>query len=206
MPNQTQIDFLDELIGPDGPYFALIQEDVAFDLGTKILYLERAIHEECRVFLRLLDKLYDGRLVDEARTTNEEFIRALKLINDLCFNNPVKYGDYGTREALTHYFGCLGDVNSDEFKELIQQSIEARIHELREGHLEQVTRERVTRIQAEQDIMGQTGWRVLFDLPVAQLPPTPLGPGFFYNPIIVFDIEINYQNIQYNYIELLRSI
>lgn len=201
MPNQTQIEFLDELIGPEGTYFELIQEDISFDLGTKVLYLERAIHLNCRAFLRALDKLYDENLVGEAKTSNEEFIRALKLINDLYFNNQVKYDVFGTRPALMHYFGSLGDVHPDEFRALIQQITESRIAELQEGNLEQVAMEKAARIESEAYIIRQTGWRELFDLPVAQLPSPAQAPGFFDNHIII----LVHQNIYHN-LEFLRGI
>ena len=90
MPNPTQRELLDSFIAEEGIYFTTIPEDEVFNLGTKILYLERAISQNCQDFLQSLDKLYAPDLDGEAKTANIEFIRALKLINDCCFNNQVK--------------------------------------------------------------------------------------------------------------------
>ena len=104
MLNNTQIEsYLDEFIGEEGIYFEAIRDDESFDDGTKILYLERAISQDCEIFNQNLDKLYNPDLVGDAKTDNIEFIRALKIINDLCFNNEVKYDGYRPRFALKHY-------------------------------------------------------------------------------------------------------
>lgn len=169
MPNSAQRELLDSSIAEEGIYFTTIQDDEVFDLGTKILYLERAISQNCQDFLQSLDKLHNPDLDDEAKTANLEFIRALKLINDFCFNNQVKHGQYGVVEALTHFFGSLGDINPDDFRTAVQTIINARITALRDGHSEEVTLQKTARETAEANIARQTGWRVELDLPVAQL-------------------------------------
>jgi hypothetical protein len=170
MPNPTQRELLDSFIAEEGIYFTTIQEDEVFNLGTKILYLERAISQNCQDFLQSLDKLYAPDLGGEAKTANIEFIRALKLINDCCFNNQVKYGQYGTRATLTHFFGSLGEIDPGDFQTTVQTIINQQIAALREGHLEEVTSQKTARETAETDIARQTGWRAELDLPVTQLP------------------------------------
>jgi len=168
MPNPTQRELLDSFIAEEGIYFTTIQEDEVFNLGTKILYLERAISQNCQDFLQSLDKLYAPDLGGEAKTANIEFIRALKLINDCCFNNQVKYGQYGTRATLTHFFGSLGEIDPGDFQTTVQTIINQQIAALREGHLEEVTSQKTARETAETDIARQTGWRAELDLPVTQ--------------------------------------
>ena len=169
MPNSTQRALLDSFIAEEGIYFETIRDDEAFNLGTKVLYLERAISQNCHNFLQSLDKLYNPDLVAAAKTANVEFIRALKLINDLCFNHQVKYVQYGTRPALTHFFGSLGDINHSDFQTDIQTIINARIATLREGHVEEATAQKTARETAETGIARRTGWRAELDLPLAQL-------------------------------------
>lgn len=48
MPTYAQQEFLNTLIGKEGIYFETVRNDEVFDLGTKILYLERAITQDCK--------------------------------------------------------------------------------------------------------------------------------------------------------------
>lgn len=89
MPNSAQRELLDSFIGEEGIYFTTIKDDEIFSLGTRILYLERSISQNCENFLQYLDKLYGPLLDCVAKAANIEFIQALKLINDCCFNNEV---------------------------------------------------------------------------------------------------------------------
>jgi sRNA-binding regulator protein Hfq len=167
----AQEEFLNELIAEEGIYFEIIREDTTFDLGTKILYLERAISQGCEPFNQFLDKLYNPDLVGELGEANIEFIRAFKVINDFCFNNKVKYGEFGVRDALTHYFSMLGDgVDAEGFRVAVQEKINARIDALNAECEEKVIKEeQEARKAAEQAIARQTGWRKKIDLPSNQL-------------------------------------
>jgi hypothetical protein len=177
--NSTQQNLLDDFIGEKGIYFETIKEDKIFDLGTKVLYLERAISQNCQNFLQSLDKLYNPCLSDEAKTDHVELIRALKLINDLCFNHQVKYeikyddfeSDFEIRSALTHYFGLLDhDIEPRDFQETIQKIINERITELCIDHEKEAEKQKVEREAAEENIAPQVGWRTELDLPTNQLP------------------------------------
>jgi hypothetical protein len=68
-------------------YFNLIESYQPLDVGTKVLYLERAISEDCYTFLESLDRVYDPSLTGQAKQNNLNFIHALKLINDYYLNN-----------------------------------------------------------------------------------------------------------------------
>ena len=59
MPNNSQKALLDSLIAIDGSHFETIRDNKAFNLGTKILYLERAIDQPCATFNESLNKLYN---------------------------------------------------------------------------------------------------------------------------------------------------
>ena len=54
----AQLELVDSLIGREGCYFEVIKEFQGVSLGTKVLYLERAITQENDTFLESLDKLY----------------------------------------------------------------------------------------------------------------------------------------------------
>ena len=166
--NVAQKESLDSYIAGNGIYLATIIDNEIFDLGTKILYLERAISQDCDIFNKSLDKLYSEDFVNGEKEDCVEFIRSLKSINDLCFNNEVKYSYY-TPTALNHYFGCLGSIDADDFQIVIRRIINTRISSLIEGHQDQVIREKQARLTAEDNIDNHTGWRAELDLPLAQL-------------------------------------
>lgn len=88
--NSAQLDFLDKFIGPRGFGFLAIKDFVGnINLGTRVLYLERAISEDCIPFVKLLDKLYQPVLAENEVLDHITLIGMLKNINDLCFNNEV---------------------------------------------------------------------------------------------------------------------
>jgi len=178
---KSQRELLDTFIGTEGFDFEVIRDHKNFDLGTKILYLERAITQDCHTFLLALDKLYNPDLLDQERAANLEFIRSLKRINDLCFNNEINYGEdkiENTKEALTHYFGRVGDaIVPADFQANIQAIIRDRIDELCSGKEAKVAAQKAASEAAEVDIVRETGWREELDLPMAQQeqrPPPPL--------------------------------
>jgi predicted nucleic acid-binding protein len=167
----AQRELLDSFIADEGIYFETIRDYPGLNLGTKVLYLERAISQNCQTFLQSLDKLYQPGLDGEAKTAHIEFIRALKVINDLYFDNQVKYDEFGTRAALTHYFGSLGNIVPGDFQTTIQGMITAGITALSEAHEEEVTAQKQARVTAEVNIAPEIGWREELDLPLAQLGP-----------------------------------
>lgn len=169
MPNPGQIRLLDSLIGEDGIYFTTISEDENLDVGTKVLYLNRAITEQCHDFLNSLDKIYNPSLDNTKQIANIEFIRALKVINDLCFNNQIKFSDFGCKPALDHFFSRLGDINSSNFQTIIQQNIQTRINELSRGHEITVSEQIHAREIAEHNTLIDISWRRILDLPTEQL-------------------------------------
>jgi hypothetical protein len=181
----AQRDLLDSLISESGIYIEVIKENTTFDLGTKVLYLERAISQNCHTFLRSLDKLYSLNQSEEDKVANIEFLRALKTINDLCFNNMVKYGHFGTRRALMHFFASLGleHVKPANFQKMIVQIIQERISELYRDNKETIVvqlearksdeaaieKNAIWREQAGLPSVGEAGWRQKLDLPAEQL-------------------------------------
>lgn len=182
MPNSAQKTLLDSFIAEDGIYLQPILEYEHVSLGTKLLYLERAITQNCKIFLQSLDKLYNLEGGELVKAANIECIRALKVINDLCFNNEVKYDEFGSaRTALTHYFSSLGEINAQAFQTTIKESINEQIFKIGMDHSEEIAAQKNSRITAESAIVKQAGWRIILDLPLQQLTDTVplLEHGFF---------------------------
>jgi hypothetical protein len=183
MINPSHRELLDNLISSRGIYFENIKEYQQIDVGTKIIYLERAIQQDCLTFLQSLDKLYQPNLPKNAENENLELIRAFKIINDLYQNNDVKFGDFGLRKALCHYFSSLGlvnptdlqvpppgTVNPIDFKEVIRETINMDIEILSTPNIEEIQNQKYARQLAEADISSQSEWRNKLDLPKKQLP------------------------------------
>ena len=184
MPNPTQYTVLKDFLGDNGIYFETVIEYAGLDLGTKVSYLQRAINEDCQTFLQSLDRLYQPELIGDAKIANLELIRALKVINDFCFNNEVRYSVYGDRPALMHYFGALGPIVPADFQAAVQEIIGACLRTLHQDHEGEVEAQKAARERAEAGIVRQTDWRRELDLPLAQLPPAPVAAGgLFYRPL-----------------------
>src|SRR3990167_4915490 len=176
----AQKDFLETLIGSTlvttseethyewGIYLDSVKSYNGVDLGTKILYLEKSITQDCQTFLNTLDKLYKPELIGAAKEANLDFIRSLKMINDLCFNNKIKYDIYGVRDALTHFFSSLGPVNPQDFKDEIQKMIHQGIEVLSQDHQEEITAQKQKQEEVEKTITNQSDWRNELDLPTGQ--------------------------------------
>ena len=170
MINSSQQDLLNSFLAKEGIYFETILENNNIDLGTKILYLERAINLDSSHFFRSLDKLYNMQEPD-----NIELIRALKIINDLYYNNIIKYDDFGIKKALNHYFSLLGPVDEEAFQKVIKEMMHENISVLYKNSKpeENITDQRIIREMAEMDIEENTMWRYKLDLPQEQLAPLP---------------------------------
>ncbi|OGT69287.1 MAG: hypothetical protein A3I12_01210 [Gammaproteobacteria bacterium RIFCSPLOWO2_02_FULL_38_11] len=151
-----------------GIYLDSVKSYDGVDLGTKILYLEKSITQGCQTFLNTLDKLYKPELMGAAKEANLDFIRSLKTINDLFFNNKVKYGIYGVRDALTHFFSSLGPFNPQDFKDEIQKMIHRGIEVLSQNHQEEIIARKRKREEEEKTIANQSNWRNELDLPSDQ--------------------------------------
>src|SRR3990167_7632871 len=176
----AQKDFLETLIGSTlvttseethyewGIYLDSVKSYDGVDLGTKILYLEKSITQDCQTFLNTLDKLYKPELIGAAKEANLDFIRSLKMLNDLCFNNKVKYDIYGVRDALTHFFSSLGPFNPQDFKDEIQKMIHQGIEVLSQNHQEEIIDRKRKREEEEKTITNQSNWRNELDLPSDQ--------------------------------------
>ena len=183
----AQKDFLETLIGSTlvttseethyewGIYLDSVKSYDGVDLGTKILYLEKSITQDCQTFLNTLDKLYKPELIGAAKEANLDFIRSLKTINDLFFNNKVHYDNflgacriYAERDALTHFFSSLGSFNPQDFKDEIRKMIHQGIEILSQDHQEEITTQKQKREEVEKTITNQSDWRNELDLPTGQ--------------------------------------
>lgn len=168
--NKSQEELLDSFISVEGCYFETIIEDQSINLGIKLLYLERAITQNCTDFNLSLDKLYRNNLVGEDRQTRIELIRAFKVVNDICFNNQVKFDNYGIRPALVHYFGMLGEVHSEPFTLAIHRKIHFNIAAIIQGQSDPKAplAQKLVREHFEKDIQPHHDWRQELDLPLIQ--------------------------------------
>jgi len=172
--SSAQIEFLESFLGEDGSSITTILEYEKLDLGTKIEYLERSILYEGCFFYSDLDQIYDASLtLDRDKLANLELVRQLKFINDICFNNTIKYDEFGNRLAITHYFDKLGGSATPEcFKVYTQTIIRRRIINLIKGTSKEIIESEITkRLQKEVLIHHNLGWRKILDLPVWQQVP-----------------------------------
>jgi len=144
------------------------------DLGTKLLYLKRAIEEKDDTFLISLDKLYSSHL------NSIPIIQALKSINDLYFDNHINFGDYGPnrqegparvpRTAHWQYFRNFGTVNLEACQRFIKQFIgehedKCLLSPLNEPPAPGVGSEQFQRIHEEKYyIQRNPDWRLQLDL------------------------------------------
>lgn len=162
---------LDGFFAEEGIYSEVIHEYAGCNIGTKILYLERAISQDCDTFNYYLDVLYNPNPDGEQHHNNIEFIRALKVINDLCFNNNVKYGEHGLKRAQEHYLSALGEVVPEAIKTAVQLLCRALIIRIKNDDDVTAQLQKDARKDAELHISGRPGWRLMLDLPQQQLLP-----------------------------------
>jgi len=182
--NAAQLSLLKSFIGAGltkeenhekGFLIEAIESSKAADLGTKILYLRRAISQPCHLFLTSLDKLYKIYRDDkEKNNENLDFIRSLKKINDMCFNNNILQGVYGVRPCLTQDFGRLRskDITIEDetaaFKKNVKMMIRDNIKLLKKGQQKKIRNQIIARKEAEKTIIGNLAWRTLLELPGEQ--------------------------------------
>jgi hypothetical protein len=188
MITTAQAALLNELIGEDGCYFETIKEDSSINVGTKILFLQRAISEAPPIFLKSLDKLYQDGLDDDE--SNLELIRSLKTMNDLCFNQQVKFGEHGERNVIEHFFAKLGDINLSDITSAIKAHGSARIIALSETQPSEIKAQQEAWAQHENDILPNMDWRLLVDLLDAQTQGIPGIPGLPPNSVRTLQLAL----------------
>ena len=171
MINHSQLELLESMIGADGFLIETIMDNEQFNLGVKVLYLQRAVRKECHEYLLDLDKLYKSNLSIDMKVSYLEFIQTLKRINDLCFNNEIKSGDFGLKKALDFTFDRLGSVHPKTFQEKVVKLVHAKIQELKETRALEIKKEQTARCEIEKSIVGHIQWRQELDLPIEQLIP-----------------------------------
>jgi hypothetical protein len=147
-----------------------IMNNKTFDTGTKILYLERAIRQDRQTFLKSLDKLYNPKLEDSERKFNIKFILALKLINDICFDNKTKYDKPSAKIVHIHHFSSISasDIQLN-IRTVIKEIINNKISEISKSHRDKVAAQQQARKINEANIKRQSGWRTKKNLTLAKL-------------------------------------
>jgi hypothetical protein len=162
----AEIDLLNEFIGPEGCFFQTIIEHSGFSLGCKIIYLKRAVTLNCEAFLNCLDTLYH-----QNNSSSLEFIRPLKHLNDLCFNNTIKIGKFGTKLALDFFFSAINpNINPTLFQEFIVESINKSIATLQNQQDPDLLKaELCQQIFKEDQVLFNPRWRHQEGLPLEQL-------------------------------------
>jgi hypothetical protein len=166
-----------------GIYTSTICEYKDLNAGTKALYLQRALTEDCATFLSSLDRLYRPKLTGQAAMDNLELLRALKLMNDFYHNNEVLFGVYGTRETLKHYLGSLGSPNLGSVQAYMRD-VASKVMLLLKKQSPTLESEIANRKKEEIDITPYTDWRKKLDLPKDQLQPQK-SPQILLNELIL---------------------
>ncbi len=175
--SKQQHDFLEEMLGSDGLYSSTIKESDLINRGTKVLYLNWATSLACQAFNVKLDRLYQSGLVGMQDESNLGLIRSFKFINNIYFNNEVKFGEHGIRDAVDHWFGRLGGkVDLADMRMALNSMVRNITNELKDGFTTELSEEIKARELEDEQITRQAGWRRTLDLPLAQLvgPPTEL--------------------------------
>lgn len=192
--NKEQKKLLNVFLGKKGLIFAAIERDSSLNSGIKILYLRRAMTQDCHEFNSSLDKLY--------RSTNIEFIRMLKMINDLYFNNEIKIPKNEVKRALHHFFGLLGDVNIDTFQAIIKNKVLARMTQIQGVMPSAILGEQQENwLKMESTARMSYLWRQELNLPLKQQVVSTSVPVFI-APSTFFRPSISLENI----IKLARKI
>lgn len=169
MPNSAQMNLLESLIGSEGIYTSTIFESSKIDNGTKVLYMRRALENDCYDYNELLGKLYLITGTPEEINEWTELMRALKVINDIYCNNTVKYENLGLRSAHDHYFSRLGATDLQAFQQAITELITHEIETFSSGREAEINEQIQTRISRESTTGTSQWWQPKLDLPVEQI-------------------------------------
>ncbi|MDX2346872.1 MAG: hypothetical protein QNK11_08395 [Legionella sp.] len=153
---KAQNDLLNELLGDEGSCFQTITDSKLINLGTKLLYLERATTLKPVDFKIYLDKLYQTK-------SHLDLIRDLVRLNDLVFNQPIKVYKHKMCPALEATFEQLGPVDVKAFQLAIRTYITAYQIKLTHDQAKQADIEKVEREQLEAFIEPRTGWQEALD-------------------------------------------
>jgi len=164
---KSQKEVLDSYIGSEGIYILTIRENEDINSGTKLLYLEKAINEKPKDFLKSLKILC---LAPEKESTIE-LVRALKVINDLYHNNKVAYGIYGSRNALDHYFHGLGKIDLSEIQSHVREAINLEIASLRSEAKDDIADQMTRRKNTEWNMVCNDNLTNLLNLTFYQQVP-----------------------------------
>jgi hypothetical protein len=205
----------------DGSIYTIIKNSNVIDLGTKLLYLKRAIKQDCYTFITSLDKLY--RSIAEEKERSEfaiktvkkyadisgypiqlheshyacinkwkemiNIITALKIINDMCFNNVARhtpntihseaYETTPPQPILTRYFhdlrsnGMTFKLEPTSSQKDSRNIIRKNMRLLRAKTPIKAHKQVMARIALEKTMTPHTGWRALLKLPDDQLHFSP---------------------------------
>ena len=157
-------------IGEEGSEIGTIVENTLIPLQQTVLYLSKAITEDCQTFLLSLDRLYA-----HCQATNQaaamELIQALKRLNDVCFNHNMQDrradgNDYGALPTLQQLFGRLTDQQG-----LADRKAEISLEDAAEfqGMTVAAVTQAIARLQKKEPTQN-TDWRAMVCLPEAQMP------------------------------------
>ena len=165
---RTQQDVLNGYIGRDGIYLHTIRENKDINLGTKLLYLERAIKERPKEFLTHLKQI----CLAPEKESSIELVRALKVINDLYHNNQIQYGDYGVKRASDHFFNGCGKVDLSDLQLLVREAIHLEVVSLKAKAKDDIDDQANKRKSSEWTITGNENLPIILDLPMIQRAPS----------------------------------
>lgn len=168
-------DQLDELIFGNNGYSCLATILTADygnkeNIGVRVSYIEKAITiQDPNAFASFLDSLYrrDATLGKD----NLNIVRALKTINDVCFNNEVKDRVYGVKRAISLYFGKIASLTNPSIVSTIQVTTKITIREkltqlLGDPQIAKQKKDEEANISSSEQ---NKDWRIRLDLPSAQL-------------------------------------
>ena len=111
----AEIDFLNTLIGPEGDFYTTIRDYPYADSGTKLLCLEKSFLLKQDLFESFIDTVYTPTTDPSDHTMQIDFINALITLNNLCFNNTIRFefarDNFSIKPALEHYFGGFNNTD-----------------------------------------------------------------------------------------------
>lgn len=167
----AEIDFLNTLIGPEGDYYTTIRDYPNADWGTKLLCLERSILLNQDGFESFIDTVYTPTTNRSDHTMQIEFINALITLNNLCFNNTIRFefarDNFRIKPALDHYFGGFNNrdktiADPKPYQKCIKTMLIDRRDELCAAH-PQAQKEAEERKALSKHILPQKRWKTFLN-------------------------------------------
>lgn len=170
----------DALIENNGFYIDTILSFEQFDFPIKVLLLRLAISQNNEEFLETLDKIYHMYYTREIDADLKRVLTSLKAINDLKNDAEVRFGEYGSRSAISHYFNRVGECNADgspmnkqdiidSLEYVIKNDIEIILNNNSEQR-DQIERQVLEKAQLLHASALNTNWRFASNLHYRQLP------------------------------------